>query len=239
MSLKSVAELLQECFEKHCHEGEFNLFGKKITVFTREPEYQLDENNCPMFDKEPISYGGHKCAFIDDTYWTGWYCPDIGNDLKYCMEDVTKKLFESVEIKFTIIGSLKETIFPKYIENYIPEDWYDKEVYCHDPEESGNYKDEELLEAFKTELNYCFKVDETDIKSLNIIELDRTNHSFKVEVTLNNYILYDFFKDEDTLVSYNEWSSNYHVINSISCSFEYGEEINKYMKEAFSYSISF
>lgn len=235
----NIAELLQSCYENHCHEGEFNILGKTIRVFTKEPTYQKDKDGFNDYSKDPIAYGGHKCAFIDDTYWTGWYCPDLGNDLKYCMEDVTKKILETAEIKFTITGTLKKAIFPQYIENYIPEDHYEDEPYYHDPEESGNYKEEELLEAFKTELNYCFDMDESDIKSLNIIELDRINHTFKVEVTLFNYILFDFFKDEYGLVNYNEWSYDYNIIDSISYSFEHEEEIKQYMKEAFSYSISF
>lgn len=233
----NIADLLQACYENHCSEGEFNILGKTIRVFTKEPTYQKDKDGFNDYSKDPIAYGGHKCAFIDDTYWTGWYCPDLGNDLKYCMEDVTKKLFESANIKFTITGTLKEKVFPQYIDNYLPEDWYDEEVYYHDPEESGNFTDEELSEYLKKELESSLTVDDLDIKSINIIELDRVNHTFKVEVILENYILFDFFKDEDDLIS--SYDAGKYVIDSISYSFEHEEEIQKYMKEAFNYSISF
>ena len=239
MSNTSIADKLAHCYEYDCHEGEFNILGKKITVFTREPIYHTDETGNIDFSRDPISDGGDKCAFIDDTYWTGWYYPNCMNDLKACMTDVTKQLFEDASIKFTITGTLKEKIFSNFIENYIPEDWYDEEVYYHDPEETGNYTDEELLEAFNSELKNSFEVDEEDIKSLNIIELDRVNHKFKAEVILQNYVLFDFFKNENKLVSYNDWTNNYYVIDSISSTFEHEEEIKQYMKDAFSYTLSF
>lgn len=239
MSNTSIADQLSSCYNFDCHEGEFNILGKKITVFTREPVYHTDETGNIDFSREPISDGGDKCAFIDDTYWTGWYYPNCMEDLKACMTDVTKHLFEDASIKFTITGTLKENIFSNFIENYIPEDHYEDEPYYHDPEESGNYTDEELLNAFKQELSYCYNIDESDIKSFNIIELDRVNYTFKAEIYLYNYILFDFFKDEYSLVTYNDWSYNYYVIDSISFTFEHEEEIKEYMKNAFSYTLSF
>ena len=173
MSNTSIADQLSSCYNYDCHEGEFNILGKKITVFTREPVYHTDETGNIDFSREPISYGGDKCAFIDDTYWTGWYYPNCMEDLKACMTDVTKHLFEDASIKFTITGTLKENIFSNFIENYVPEDHYEDEPYYHDPEESGNYTDEELLNAFKQELSYCYNIDESDIKSFNIIDDNR------------------------------------------------------------------
>jgi hypothetical protein len=199
MSNTSIADQLSSCYNFDCHEGEFNILGKKITVFTREPVYHTDETGNIDFSREPISDGGDKCAFIDDTYWTGWYYPNCMEDLKACMTDVTKHLFEDASIKFTITGTLKENIFSNFIENYIPEDHYEDEPYYHDPEESGNYTDEELLNAFKQELSYCYNIDESDIKSFNIIELDRVNHTFKAEIYLykrktKNHKLQDHLK---------------------------------------------
>lgn len=212
MSEKTISEILQDCYNHHCHSGEFSLFGKHIIVFTKEPVYPIDENGLPNYDEEPISYGGDKCAFIDDTYWSGWYEQDLGNDLYYCMKDVTKHLFESDNIKFTITGTLNS----------------EKNTEC---------SDEECKQKLLNDFNKSVNIDTLDIQTINIIEIDRINNSFKIEVTLHDYALFDFFKSQEDLINkYVIFDSE--IIETIEYSYENKEEIKKYFNDAFSYSIS-
>lgn len=209
---KSIDEILEECYNLHCHEGTFNLLGHTINVFTKEEIYPTTKEGIPDFTKEPLSYGGHKCAFIDNTYWTGWYYPDLGNDLKECMKEVTKEILEKSNFKCSF------------------EVTYEDELN----EEYSNLDDlkNHLLLALKSNLNSSLIEDE----SLIITNIDNKNNKFHAICNLCSRMMYYLFTDEESLTDEYYYSEN---ITDIKCSIDHEQEIEDFFEKAFNYTLSF
>jgi len=207
---KSIEKILKECYDRHCHEGTFTLLGHTINVFTKEPIYPTTKEGIPDFTKEPLSYGGHKCAFIDNTYWTGWYYPDPGNDLKECMKEVTKEIFKKSNFKCSF------------------EITYNNEIYFSNSEKLKEY----FLSSLKEVLNLNLIKDD----SLNITSIDTENCKFTANCDLYNDMVYYLFADKESLIPEYFYSDN---IKNIKYTIENEQEIKDFFEKAFNYTLSF
>ena len=103
MTRKQIEEQFQECLNYHSHEGEWEVFGKKITIFRAEPKFTKREDG--SFDREGEETAGMVCGFIDNSYFTGWY-EQGPNDLKYTMEDICSELFKNRQVDWKFSGTL-------------------------------------------------------------------------------------------------------------------------------------
>lgn len=207
---KTIDKILEECYNLHCHEGTFTLLGHTINVFTKETIYPTTEDGLTDFSAEPLFYGGHKCAFIDDTYWTGWYYPDPGYDLKECMEDVTKEIFKKSNFKCSFDVT------------------YNKKIKFSNSEKLTEY----FLSSLKEVLNLDLIKDE----SLNIISVDPENCKFTANCDLYNDMVYYLFADEELLITGYYSSDN---IENVKYTIEHEQEIKDFFEQAFNYTLSF
>lgn len=103
MTRKQIEEQFQECLNHHSHEGEWEVFGKTITIFRAEPKYTEREDG--SFDWEEDEIAGMVCGFIDNSYFTGWY-EQGPNDLKKAMEDICSELFKNRQVDWNFSGTL-------------------------------------------------------------------------------------------------------------------------------------
>ena len=217
------AKQLEECWNNDCHEGTLTIFGKEITVFTKEPHYKDLEEEASEdgwnsgWDEEEC--GGQKCAFIDDTYWTGWYEQDLGNDLREVMNDIVEEIFNTHSAKFKVTCQLEEP----YNTPFDPNKEYD-----YDEEE--NLPDDKLLEkiteVFKSTI-------ENDLYGDNLqVTVDRTAGTATATFTGDRFTTRSILLDGEDSV----YGGDYMENGKIEC---LDEDVKKFFNEAYSYTISF
>lgn len=215
------AKKLEECWDNDCHEGTLTLFGKEITVFTKEPPYRdPEENEDGGWGNDWDECGGQKCAFIDDTYWTGWYEQDLGNDLRYVMDDIVEEIFNTHSAKFKVTCKLTESYKKPFDSTLDPDDYFDDE----------NLSDEKLLEKVT---EYFKSAIERDLGGDNLqVTLDRATGIATATFTGDRFTTKDILLNDNTRI----WGGEYLESGDIEC---LDEDVKKFFKEAYDYTISF